>query len=73
MITHVMFKLQLQQTTISIHFSGKTSLDISCAKQMIHMKCLDLFSLKNNENKNYECCLLQILFGTLKINASFAG
>ena len=34
-------------------FSEKTSLDISCessAKQMIHMKCQDLFSLKNKKN-----------------------
>ena len=33
------------------YFSEKTSLDISCessAWQMIHMKCQDLFSLKNN-------------------------
>ena len=35
-----------------IYFSEKTSLDISCglsAKQMIHMKCQDLFSLKNKK------------------------
>ena len=36
------------------YFSEKTSLDISCelsAWQMIHMKCQDLFSLKNNNKK----------------------
>ena len=36
------------------YFSEKTSLDISCessAKQMIHMKCQDLFSLKKKKNK----------------------
>ena len=37
------------------YFSEKTSLDISCkssaAWQMIHMKCQDLFSLKNNKKK----------------------
>ena len=35
-------------------FSEKTSLDISCessAKQMIHMKCQDLFSLKKKKKK----------------------
>ena len=40
------------------YFPEKISLDISCdlsAWQMIHMKCQDFFSLKNN--KNY--CLLQ--------------
>ena len=42
-------------------FSEKTSLDISCelsAKQTIHMKCQDLFSLKN-KRKNFECRLLK--------------
>ena len=37
------------------YFSEKTSLDISCessAKQTIHMKCPDLFSLNNNNNNN---------------------
>ena len=29
------------------HFSEKTSLDISCAEQMMHEKCQDLFSLKH--------------------------
>ena len=51
-------------------FSEKTSLDISCEKsawQMIHMKCQDLFSMKN---KKYflECCLLQILLSALMVN-----
>ena len=47
-------------------FSEKTSLDISCESsvwQMIHMKCQDLFSLKNKK-KIFECGLLQILLGT---------
>ena len=51
------------------YFSEKTSLDISCessAWQMIHMKCQDLFSLKNK--KKFECCLLQILLGALRVN-----
>ena len=39
---------------IFIHFSAKTWLDISCelsAWQKIHMKCQDLFSLKNEKKK----------------------
>ena len=35
-----------------IHLQQKTSLDISCessTKQMIHMKCQDLFSMKNDK------------------------
>ena len=39
---------------ILFYFSEKTSVDISCelsAKQTVHMKCQDLFSLKNNNNK----------------------
>ena len=51
------------------YFSEKTSLNISCessAWQMIHMKCQDLFSPKNNK-KNFECCLLQILLGALRV------
>ena len=54
-----------------IYFT-KTSLDISCessAWQTIHMKCQDLFSLKNNK-KNFECRLLQILLGALRVNKS---
>ena len=50
------------------YFSEKTSLDISCessAKQTIHMKCQDLFSLKNK--KKFECHLLQILLGALRV------
>ena len=56
---------------ILFYFSEKTSLDISCdlsAWQMIHMKCQDLFSLKNRKNK-LECRLLQILLGTLRVKS----
>ena len=56
--------------TIFFLFSEKkTRLDISCessAWQKIHMKCQDLFSLKNI-NKNLECHLLQILLGALRV------
>ena len=49
-------------------FSEKISLDILCgssAEQMIHTKCRDLFSLKNDRKlKIFECHLLQILLGT---------
>ena len=36
---------------------------------MIHMKCQDLFFLKNNKKKTttFECCLLQILLGALRV------
>ena len=50
------------------YFSEKTSLEVSCessAWQTIHMKCQDLFSLKNI--KKIECRLLQILLGTLRV------
>ena len=51
----------------------KTSLDISCessAKQTIHMKYQDFFSLKNKKIKIVECRLLQILIGALRVNRS---
>ena len=49
-------------------FSKKISIGFSCelfAKQTVHMKCHDLFSLNNN--KKLECCLLQILLGGLRL------
>ena len=52
----------------------KTSLDISCessAWQMIHMKCQDLFPLKNKK-KIFECCLLQILLSALRVSNNFS-
>ena len=70
--------LKVQITTVAdifiyffFYFSEKTSIDISCessAWQMIHMKCQDLFSLKNNKKK-IEYLLLQILLGTFRVNA----
>ena len=49
----------------------KTSLDISCVKQTIHMKYQDLFSLKKKKKKKkkekIECRLLQILLGALRV------
>ena len=59
-----------QTTILFFFFSEKTSLDISCessARQTIHMKCQDLFSLKN-EKKIFECHLLQSLLGALWVN-----
>ena len=50
-------------------FFQRKQVDISCessAMQMIHMKCQDLFSLKNK--KKFECRLLQILLGVLRVN-----
>ena len=55
--------------------SEKTSLVISCelsAWQPIHMKCQDLFSLKN-KNKNLECRLLQILLCAFRVNSPDYG
>ena len=53
------------------YFSEKTSLDISCelsAKQMIHMKCQDLFSLKNNKKKNKKKLLSAVVVtGALRV------
>ena len=43
-----------RQLNFFLYFSEKTSLDISCElsdKQTIHMKCQDLFSLKNKKKK----------------------
>ena len=53
-----------RHSKLFFYFSEKTSLDISCessAWQMIHMKCQDLFSLKNKKyiiikKKNVVCC-----------------
>ena len=45
----------MHQAKFYFYFSEKTSLDISCelsAKQTIHMKCQDLFSLNDNNNNN---------------------
>ena len=36
---------------------------------MIHMKCQDLFSLKNKKRK-FECRLLQILLGALRVKGA---
>ena len=40
--------------------------------QVIHMKCQDLFSLKNKKKNNLECHLLQILLGALSIMENMA-
>ena len=51
------------------YFSEKTSLDISCessAKQMIHMKCQDLFSRKNKNKKKLSSAA--VVIGALKVN-----
>ena len=50
------------------YFSEKTSLDISCelsAKQTIHIKCQDLFSLKNK--KNY-LSFATVVIGAIRVN-----
>ena len=51
------------------YFSQKICFEISSessAWQTIHMKCQEIFSLKNKKKK--ECHLLQILLGGLKAN-----
>ena len=51
-------------------FSEKIRLDVSSessARQRIHMKNPALFSSKD-KSKKLKCCLLQFLFGTLKVN-----
>ena len=52
-----------------IVFSEKTRLDVSSessARQRIHMKNEALCSSKDN-SKKLKCCLLQFLFGTLRV------
>ena len=64
---------QMQQTTFinTFHcFSEKIRLDVSSessARQRIHMKYQALFSSKD-KTKKLKCCLLQILFGALRVN-----
>ena len=51
-------------------FSEKTSLDISCessAKQMIHMKCQDLFSLKKKKKKKKKMSSAAVVIGALRV------
>ena len=59
------------------YFPEKTSLDISCelsAKQTIHMKCQDLFSLKNKINKSNKSINKKklssaaVVIGALRVN-----
>ena len=51
-------------------FSEKIRVDVSSessARQRIHMKSQALFSSKDN-SKNLKFCLLQFLFGALRVN-----
>ena len=48
-------------------FSEETSIDISCAKQMIHMKCQDLFSLKNKKKK---LSYAAVVIGALRVKTA---
>ena len=53
------------------NFSKKTSLDISCessAKQTIHIKYQDLFSLKNLKKKKFKMSSAAVVIGALKDN-----
>ena len=54
-----------------IVFSEKIRLDVSSessAQQRIHKKNQALFSSKD-KNKKLKCCLLQFLFGSLRVKA----
>ena len=56
-------------------FSEKTSLDISSessAKQTIHMKCQDLFSLKNKKKKK-KLSSVAVLIGALRVKISMVS
>ena len=63
---------RLQQATfinIFYCFSEKIRLDVSSessARQRIHMKNQALFSSRD-KSKKLKCCLLQFLFGTLRV------
>ena len=51
-------------------FQTKTSLDISCelsAKQMIHMKCRDVFSEKPTTNKQKNMTSAAVVIGALRV------
>ena len=53
------------------YFSEKIRLSISCessARQMIHMKCWVLSSLKNNDNRIIRLWSVTILLGALRVN-----
>ena len=53
-----------------IVFQRKSDPDVSSessARQRIHMKNQALFSSKD-KSKKLKCCLLQFLFGTLRVN-----
>ena len=73
LITFLPLKRQAKFVVNDIHFiSEKTNLDISCessAKQTIHMKCLDLFSLENkNEKKKKKMSSAAVVIGALRAN-----
>ena len=54
-------------------FSEKIRLDVSSessARQRIHMKNQALFSSKDKSKKS-KCCLLQFLFGALRVNVRY--
>ena len=73
---HLTLKVPIKTAADDIHkyffhcFSEKISLDVSSessARQRIHMKNQALFSLKD-KSKKLKCCLLQFLFGALRVN-----
>ena len=60
----------MNRLLVFFYFSEKTSRDISCessVKQKIHMKCQDMFSLKNKKKKMSSAA---VVIGALKVNMS---
>ena len=54
-------------------FSEKTSPNISCelsAKQTMHMKCQDLFSLKNTKKKKKKMLSAALVIGALMVKVN---
>ena len=65
-------KAPIKTAADDIHFSEEIRLRVSSefsARQRIHMKNQALFSSKD-KSKTLKCCLLQLLFGALRVNCS---
>ena len=63
--------LNISCESSAFYFSEKTSLNVSfesSAKQMIHTKCQDLFSLNNKRKKKLSSAA--VVIGTLRVKSS---
>ena len=66
------WKICSRRHSIFFYFSEKTSLDISCessAKQTIHIKCKDLFSLKNKKKNYKKLSSAAVVIGALRVKS----